>query len=487
MHTLDQILSLITQYGYLIVLFGVMAESAGLPVPGETVLVAAGVLAQQGRLGIGDAILFGILGAVTGDQIGYWVGRKGGRPFVLKWGSYVKITPERLGHAEGFFARHGGKTVFIARFVAGLRVFGALAAGVSRMHWRTFFFYNALGSVVWSTAAVTAGYLLGGSIGLVERWAGRASALLAVLILLATVLYLAYRWVRDHPETVREAANRLGERLGGARVLALSKTRAGLWVRRRLAPHEVYGLTLTLGLLIFALSSWAFAGITEDILTRDPLVRVDLDLLRFFHSHGEPHLTAMVSIFETIFSPEVLLVGAAVAGTLLMLRGRGRRDFGITFSGTILLVTAFGTGGLIELFKTLFDRPRPPSYLQLVAEMGNGFPSGHTMASLAIGATIWYLFALRPPGSRWGSWRSKARAGAAVIAIALLVGLGRAYTGAHYPSDVLAGWALGTAWTSVCLTSAEVFRRLRRGGKAPAKPLAHRPPSATTGSFSSPY
>jgi membrane protein DedA with SNARE-associated domain len=110
-----------------------MLESAGGPLPGEPVLIAAGALVHKGVLDFKDTLFFGILGAVTGDQIGYWVGRFGGRPFLLRWGRSALITPERLGHAEAFFARHGGRAVFLARFVTGLRVFGALVAGTSRM------------------------------------------------------------------------------------------------------------------------------------------------------------------------------------------------------------------------------------------------------------------------------------------------------------------------------------------------------------------
>src|SRR5918912_3967083 len=213
---MDRVLSLIEHYGYLVVLFGVMLESMGVPLPGETILIAAGVLVQRGHLDLSYAIAFGILGAVLGDQIGYWVGREGGRPFVLKWGRYIYITPERLGRAEAFFDRHGGKAVFIARFFSGLRVFGALVAGISRMHWRTFVVYNALGGAVWATAAVLVGYLLGRSIGLLERWRGRAAELLGGLLVLAVGLYLAYRWVVAHPEVLA----RLFERLGGERLRA---------------------------------------------------------------------------------------------------------------------------------------------------------------------------------------------------------------------------------------------------------------------------
>jgi len=459
--TIDNILSLITQYGYFIILLGVMIESMGVPIPGETILIASGILVQQGKLDLGYVILFGILGAVVGDQLGYWIGRRGGRPFVLRWGRYVFITPERLARAEAFFERHGGKAVFLARFVSGLRIFGALVAGISQMRWRTFFVYNALGGAVWATAVVLIGYLLGGSINLVERWIGRASALLVIALVLGVALYLAYRWVTNHPELVR----RIAIRLGGRRVLVFLHTPFGTWLRGRFAPGEVYGLTLTVGLVLFGLFTWAFGGITQDVLARDPLVRVDRSILRFFHSHGEPHLTAVVSVVEEVFSPEVMLLAAALAGALLLFLGHRRRDFGMSFSGGVLLATSFGTGALVELFKHLFHRPRPPASLQLVTETGNSFPSGHAMTALVLGATIWYLFSLRPPAYRWGSWQAKARIGLTAVVVALLVGVGRIYTGAHYPSDVLAGWALGGVWASICLTAAEVFRGLRASGK----------------------
>jgi undecaprenyl-diphosphatase len=183
------VVSFVAQYGYLVVFLGVMLESAGLPLPGETVLLVSGILAHQGALELGDAVAFGTLGAVVGDQIDYWVGRKGGRGVVLRWGRYVLITPERLMRAELFFAHHGGKTVFLARFVAGLRIFGALVAGISRMHWSTFFLYNALGGTLWATASVLAGYLLWRSVGLAEHWLGGAFLLLTVLLALVLLLY----------------------------------------------------------------------------------------------------------------------------------------------------------------------------------------------------------------------------------------------------------------------------------------------------------
>ena len=193
MTVLGDLLHLIGRYGYLVVFFGVMLESAGVPLPGETVLITAGVMVHRGVLSFGDALFFGILGAVIGDQIGYWVGRFGGRPFALRWGRYAFITPERLGRAEAFFARHGGSAVFLARFVAGLRVLGALVAGTTRMPWAKFALYNVLGGTVWATAAISLGYFLWASISLVEHWVGRVSLLVVAALALALLLRWAYR------------------------------------------------------------------------------------------------------------------------------------------------------------------------------------------------------------------------------------------------------------------------------------------------------
>ncbi|HEY6751264.1 MAG TPA: DedA family protein [Rubrobacteraceae bacterium] len=193
MQTTDQILSLIGQYGYLVVFFGVMLESVGIPLPGETILIAAGLLVHQGSLDPGETIVFGILGTTIGNQLGYWAGRQGGHPFVLQWGHYVGITPERLLRMEGFFARHGGKAVFLARFIPGLRAFGALVAGISRMHWWTFLFYNVLAGAVWATASILVGYLFSRSLVLAEEWMNLASVLLVLLLVLTLVFYLVYR------------------------------------------------------------------------------------------------------------------------------------------------------------------------------------------------------------------------------------------------------------------------------------------------------
>jgi membrane protein DedA with SNARE-associated domain len=191
---LEKYYPLIEHYGYLVVFFGVMLGTMGIPFPSAAILLAAGVLVQQGHLHLGDAIVFGILGAILGNQIGYLVGHKAGRSFVLKWGRYVRLTPERLEQVEGLFARHGGKAVFAARFFSISRLLEALVAGMSRMRWGTFVFYSILGGAVWVTAVVLVGYFFGESWRSAQHWSGHASLLLVLLLGMALGLYLAYRW-----------------------------------------------------------------------------------------------------------------------------------------------------------------------------------------------------------------------------------------------------------------------------------------------------
>jgi membrane protein DedA with SNARE-associated domain len=197
-YVVDKFYPLIENYGYLVVFFGVVLGTMGIPFPSAAILLAAGVLVQQGHLGLRGAIVFGALGAIVGNQIGYWVGYQAGRPFVLKWGRHVKLTPERLEWVERLFARHGGKAVFAGRFFSVSRVLEALVAGTSRMQWGTFVFYSVLGGVAWATVVVLAGYLFGQGWGAAQNWSERSPLLLVLLLLIAPGVYLTYRWATSH-------------------------------------------------------------------------------------------------------------------------------------------------------------------------------------------------------------------------------------------------------------------------------------------------
>ncbi len=184
----EWLLALFARYGYLVVFFGVFLENTGLPVPGETALLAGAALAHFGRLSLPQVVVVAILGATLGDNLGFAIGRRYGRSLAERYGARVGLTPSRLAQFDRFFERHGPRTVFIARFITGLRVFGAMLAGTSGLRWPTFLFYNALGAVVWSTAIAAAGYSLAYSWATLERWIGRSGlAGLTIVVILVVV------------------------------------------------------------------------------------------------------------------------------------------------------------------------------------------------------------------------------------------------------------------------------------------------------------
>src|SRR5471030_914022 len=145
------LLDLFARYGYAVVFAGVFLENTGLPVPGETALLAGAALAHNGQLSLARVILVAIVAAICGDNLGFFIGRRGGRRIAERYGGRIGITRERLEAFDRFFERHGPKTVFAARFITGLRVVGAVLAGASGMPLPVFLLYNATGAVVWCT------------------------------------------------------------------------------------------------------------------------------------------------------------------------------------------------------------------------------------------------------------------------------------------------------------------------------------------------
>jgi membrane protein DedA with SNARE-associated domain len=177
--------SLLEQYGLVILFVGVAMESAGIPLPGETVLITAAFLArpEYGIFSLAAVIVVGAAAAIVGDNIGYWLGRTGGRALLGRWTVTKRHAERVLPPAERFFDRHGPKTIFFARFIAVLRVTAAWMAGISQMEWRKFLLWNAAGGIIWATG-----------VSLIAYWAGKAVAdaisrygLYAVVVLIFVV------------------------------------------------------------------------------------------------------------------------------------------------------------------------------------------------------------------------------------------------------------------------------------------------------------
>lgn len=196
----EKFVHLFILYGYWTVFFGVMLENAGLPVPGETVLLVASFLAANSDavdLKIEWIILISICGATLGDNMGYWIGRRGGRPFLNRHAKRFFIRKNHLERAERVFQRYGSWTVFFARFITGLRVIAGPFAGVLHLPWPRFLLFNFLGAVVWATTISLVGYFFGSEWPLLLKILKRFQLVaLAVLVVLVVVLYLRHRVMR---------------------------------------------------------------------------------------------------------------------------------------------------------------------------------------------------------------------------------------------------------------------------------------------------
>jgi membrane protein DedA with SNARE-associated domain len=195
---------LIASYGYIAILSIILLESAGVPLPGETTLVAASVYAGSHHgLDIRWVIATAAGATILGDNIGYWVGRTLGRKVLLKWGIWIGLDQRKLDLGEYLFLRHGGKIVFLGRFVAVLRVFAAVLAGANRFPPGRFFLFNVLGGITWAVVFGASGYLLGHSFRRVAgplAWLTFAAAAIAIFYL--------WRYYKHHEERLLLEAER---------------------------------------------------------------------------------------------------------------------------------------------------------------------------------------------------------------------------------------------------------------------------------------
>ena len=186
---LNVVAQYLADYGYWAILVLVFVEDFGIPVPGETILIAGAVDAGAGRLNVVLVGVVGFVAAIAGDNTGYAIGRYGGRALVARWGKYVRLTEERLGKAEHFFNAHGGKVIVIARFIDGLRQLNGIIAGVIRMRWLKFLAFNILGAALWVGCWVSAGYFGGRHIETIYHYVTQYSLYLLIAVAFAVVAW----------------------------------------------------------------------------------------------------------------------------------------------------------------------------------------------------------------------------------------------------------------------------------------------------------
>jgi len=397
MNLLGTLLNLFLRFGYAAVFLGVMAENVGIPLPGETMLLAAGLFASQGHFRLWMVILFAAVGAILGDNAGYLLGQKVARPFLARRGRFLVLTPARLQAIEGFFHRHGDKTIFFARFISGLRLVAALFAGLSGMPWRTFASYNAAGAVVWATAMGCLGFFFGASWTLLEKWVGRGGLFALGVAALALLLHILLR----NAQALRES------------LAALPKV-----LRRRQVVLLLANLT--------ALA--LFSKLIEDVIMGET-TSLDRHFLVALHPHSGSVWNALALVGSALGSAPVIILVVTILGWILLQR-EARRE-------AVALMGAAGIAEAVTLILVYTVRRVHPSLWEVLVSLHRySFPSGHALVSTAAYGMAAYLMGyLFPPLKR------SVQLGAGLVILA--TGVSRVAIGANWPTDVLGGFAGG--------------------------------------------
>ena len=213
MFSVDGLEHLLGEYGYGLVFVVIALEAMGVPFPGESMIIAAAVYcATTGKLSIYGVVPAAIAGAIMGDNFGYLMGRWAGFRLLRRYGRYVGLTDKRLDVGRYLFKRHGGKVVFVGRFIAILRTFVALLAGANHMEWKSFLLWNAVGGVVWASAYGVGAYLLGNAMRQIAGPIGIGLGVAAAVVIVVAVILL-----RRNEAQLEETASRAMAKDGPAK------------------------------------------------------------------------------------------------------------------------------------------------------------------------------------------------------------------------------------------------------------------------------
>jgi len=462
---LEDVSNTLGAWTYLLVGAFAFAETGafvGLVVPGETVMLLGGAVAGQGAIDIYLLIGIAWFAAWAGDTTSFFIGRRLGREFVLRNGPRFGIGHERFERVEDYFARHGGKTIFIGRFISLVRAFAPFIAGSSGMRYRAFVPYSILGTGLWASAHILVGYFFSRSIEKAAKYAGRGAFLLASGIVVVVAVVVAVRHFRDADN--RRAAKDWMERQAATRWIVLLGRRFRpqlLFLWNRVTPGGTFGLEFTSLMAILAVAGFVLIAYSVVIGAEPGPTPGDETAIEIAESLRVTWLVDFSKVFTYLGSLAVLGPLALIAAALLAARRRWT-ELGVLIIGMVIVVL-----GVHEL-KAMVDRPRPPG--GLIAVSGSSFPSAHAAYStFYVWLAVTVVMRLRPGMARG------ALVVLAGIALTALVGLSRVYLGVHYLSDVSAGWALGIAAFSLCAAVALVISTLRQNGAgAAARPAEDR-------------
>ena len=404
----------------------------GLFVPGAVVMFAAGALVGLGAMALWPTLLLALAGAIAGDGLSYWLGHHFGEHLLERWP--LKRYPNLLEKGERFFSRHGAKSIFLGRFVGAVRPIIPMTAGMLGMRPLRFYIADILSALAWAPAHIILGMVFGASLSLAAAVATRLLIMLAAVVIVVWLSVLAAGFGLSRIQAWGQRALPRLQTWAAAQRADRQKSTIRSVVLTLLDPSRPETRLLPLLGAAFIAGTWMFLGVIEDVLTRDPLVRVDFGVYHLFEGLRTP-LADRFMIALTELGDVAVLAPVIAAVLLWLLYKRAWRP------ATYWITTLVFGAGLTMAIKFALQLPRPVAYSQ--GADAYSFPSGHVTMSVV---TFGFLGVLLAPEMRQ---RGRLLTFSVVFILVVLIGFSRLYLGVHWLSDVLGGFAFGTLWVSL--------------------------------------
>lgn len=418
----------------------------GLIIPGSTIILILGGLASEGYFDIGDLIFFVITGAILGNTINYYFGKKFKTKFKMKENFFIR--PALLNKAKLFFEKHGAKSVFIGRFIPSLRETITFIAGLTQMKARQFFIWSTLGAFAWAGVLCLSGYFFNSYLKISKLVLTRSGIFILIILLVFTLFYLLKKFIIKNGMKIvnftksvsKSIKTALSENIDIQNFLK-KHNKIFTILSNRLNKDTFFGLPFTLLICSLFYITALFGGIIEDLINSDAIVFADVrvvNLLKFFRNEGLNKVFLWITLLGKF---EVVLILSFVVSLILWISKE--RLFIIPFLGGILGSSIFSYFG-----KIAFHRPRPNVAIYL--EKTYSFPSGHAAISIALYGFITYLLI-----KNIKKWTTKVNVFFTGVLLILLIGFSRLYLGVHYISDVWGGYLIGGIWLIVAIGYSE--------------------------------
>lgn len=438
--------------GYWIAFFAALVETTigiGLIIPGSTIILILGALSARGSFDTYDLIWFAATGAILGDNINYYLGRK----YASRWQEHgfglLKLS--QIEKSKYFINKYGLTSIILGRLLSGIKEIIPLVAGSIKISYSSFFIRNVFGTIAWSCIWIFVGYSCSKLINATELWLSRAGLFIPFSMIVCFFIYILNRLI------ILKGRQTFALIIFACRFLKMSVLKnkhVSVWMKKhqqlitfllaRTSSSTFTGLPLSIFTVAFIYVCALFAGVVEDFINTESIVAADLRMANVFYLFRNDAITTVFTWITLLGKLQIILL--FMLSTIAMLWLWHKKHYIIP-----LLISVTGSLSFTYLGKLAFSRARPA--LSVYSESTFSFPSGHACIAIALYGFIGYLLICFTR-----NWHARVNIFFATLIVVLLIGISRVYLGVHYISDVWSGYLLGTIWLIIAISLSEWFR-----------------------------